>query len=109
LQALGAATVQVVDTSTDDLDSFRAAFYLISFLVLAVGFVNLLGPTLLGIPERTPDPRTPKTHSLTPRPTAPRRGPRGPTPTGRLRLRAATCPAPAASPPKSWRSSRAEP
>ena len=63
----GAATVELVDTSTDELDSFRAAFYLISFLVLAVGFVNLLGTTLLGIRERTRDLGILKTIGFTPR------------------------------------------
>jgi putative ABC transport system permease protein len=61
------AKIAVVDTSTDDLNSFRAAFYLISLLVLTVGFVNLLGTTLLGIRERTRDLGILKTIGFTPR------------------------------------------
>jgi putative ABC transport system permease protein len=62
----GKAKVALVDRSTDELDAFRASFYVISLLVLAVSLVNLLGTTLLGIRERIHDIGVLKTIGFTP-------------------------------------------
>jgi putative ABC transport system permease protein len=62
----GAAKVELLDRSTDELDAFRLAFIMISMLVLAVAFVNLIGTTLVGIRERQRDIGVLKTVGFTP-------------------------------------------
>jgi putative ABC transport system permease protein len=62
----GAAKVELVDRSTDELDAFGLAFKMISALVLAVAFVNLVGTTLVSIRERQRDIGVLKTVGFTP-------------------------------------------
>ena len=57
----------VVETDLGVMDAFRAAFYMISLLVLAVGLVNLGGTAVLGIHERLHDLAILKAMGFTPR------------------------------------------
>ena len=70
-RAIGGAVPGVeadpVETDLGVMDAFRAAFYVISLLVLAVGLVNLGGTTVLGIHERLRDLAILKSMGFTPR------------------------------------------
>jgi len=65
--AVPGVKADVVETELDIMDAFRAAFYVISLLVLAIGLVNLGGTTVLGIHERMHDLAILKTVGFTPR------------------------------------------
>jgi putative ABC transport system permease protein len=66
-RAVPGVDVAVEEPELEDLDAFRAAFYVISALVLAVGLVNLLASTALGIRERIHDIAILKALGFTPR------------------------------------------
>ena len=59
--------VEVEEAELDELNAFRAAFYVISLLVLIVALVNLAASTVLGIRERRHDIAVLKTLGFTPR------------------------------------------
>jgi putative ABC transport system permease protein len=61
------ARVEIASADTSDLDAFRAAFFVVTLLVLAVGLVNLVATTLLGIRERIRDLAVLKAVGFTPR------------------------------------------
>lgn len=63
----GRASVDVAGEIPEAFDAFRAAFYVITLLVLAVGLVNLVATTVLGIRERARDIGILKTIGFTPR------------------------------------------
>lgn len=60
------AKVELADRGMDELDAFRFAFIVISVLVMAIAFVNLVGTTLVGIRERRRDLGVLKTVGFTP-------------------------------------------
>ena len=61
------AKVSVEEADLDVFDAFRAAFYVLSVLVLAVGMLNLIATTTLGMRERMVDIGILKTVGFTPR------------------------------------------
>lgn len=63
----GRPTVEVAGEIPEAFDAFRAAFYVITLLVLTVGLVNLVATTVLGIRERARDIGILKTIGFTPR------------------------------------------
>ena len=65
--ALPRAKVSVEEAELDVFDAFRAAFYVLSALVLTVGLLNLVATTALGIRERMVDIGILKTLGFTPR------------------------------------------
>jgi putative ABC transport system permease protein len=64
--AAGAA-VEIQESDVSDFDAFRAAFYGLSALVLALAAANLMASTVLGIRERIRDFGVLKTIGFTPR------------------------------------------
>ena len=64
---LPAAKVSVEEADLDVFDAFRAAFYVLSVLVLGVGLLNLIATTTLGVRERMVDIGILKTLGFTPR------------------------------------------
>ena len=65
--ALPGTKVAVEEAELDVFDAFRAAFYVLSLLVLTVGLLNLVATTTLGIRERMVDIGILKTVGFTPR------------------------------------------
>ena len=65
-RAIPGADVAAQEADLGDFDAFRAAFYVISVLVLLVGFVNLFASTALGIRERIHDIAVLKAVGFTP-------------------------------------------
>jgi putative ABC transport system permease protein len=65
--ALPRSEVTVEEGEIGEFDAFRAAFYVITVLVLTVGLVNLLASTALGIHERIHDIAILKALGFTPR------------------------------------------
>ena len=65
--AVPGAKVSVEEAELDVFDAFRAAFYVLSVLVLTVGLLNLVATTTLGIRERMTDIGILKTVGFTPR------------------------------------------
>jgi putative ABC transport system permease protein len=59
--------VSVEEADLGVFDAFRAAFYVLSFLVLTVGLLNLVATTTLGVRERMVDIGILKTLGFTPR------------------------------------------
>jgi putative ABC transport system permease protein len=63
----GRAVVGLAGEIPDEFDAFQVAFYAITVLVLAIGVVNLVATTILGIRERARDIGILKTVGFTPR------------------------------------------
>jgi len=64
---LAGMRVELAEDNLDDFNAFRAAFATITLLVLAVGLVNLVAVTALGVRERARDIGVLKTIGFTPR------------------------------------------